>query len=98
MATHHVSLRRGCPALSGVDRIAGRVVPQSEPDSSAAHPVQNTLLLLPVGTFYHGTAKHHSSIGEVQSAYLSILAPQRGNGGVGSIFTACWRPGFHPHS
>jgi hypothetical protein len=74
MATHHVSLRRASPALSGVARIAGRVLPQSEPDSSAAHPVQNTLMLLPVGTLYHGTAKHHSSIGEVQSAYLSMLA------------------------
>jgi hypothetical protein len=31
-------------------------------------------MLLPTGTIYRGTAKHHSLIGEVQNAYLLILA------------------------
>ena len=31
-------------------------------------------MLLPVGTIYHGTAKHRYLIGEVQNAYLLILA------------------------
>jgi hypothetical protein len=31
-------------------------------------------MLLPAGTKYCGTAKHHDAIGEVQSAYGSILA------------------------
>ena len=33
--------------------------------SSGAHLVQGTLMLLPVGTIYHGTGKHHS-VGKVQ--------------------------------
>jgi putative transposase len=33
-----------------------------------------------MGTIYHGTAKHHFSIGEVQSAYRPILAQANKNG------------------
>jgi hypothetical protein len=31
-------------------------------------------MLLPVGTIDHGTAKHHSSIGEVQNASTASIA------------------------
>jgi hypothetical protein len=44
-------------------------------------------MLLPVETIYHGTAKHHSSIGEVQSAYKDVLA-QAGRTGKGMGRTA----------
>ena len=57
MATHHVSPRRACPALLDVNRITGQVLPQKQPGSSAAHHVQDTVVLLPVGTIYHGTAE-----------------------------------------
>jgi hypothetical protein len=59
MATHHVSLQRACPAPLDCYSIAGRVLPQHEPDSSAAHLVQGALLLLPVGTIYHGTPEQY---------------------------------------
>jgi hypothetical protein len=47
--------------------------------SSAWHHVQDALVLLPAGTIYCGTAKHYL-VGEVRSAYTSILARWRGNG------------------
>ena len=59
MVTHHVSLRGACPAPLGVDSIAGRVLPQNEPDSSGAHSIQAALLLLPTGTAYRGTPKQY---------------------------------------
>jgi len=36
------------------------------PPLKRSAPVQDTVVLLPVGTIYHGTRKHHS-IGEVLS-------------------------------
>ena len=73
MATHHVSPRRACPALLDVNRITGQVLPQKQPGSSAAHHVQDTLVLLPARTIYCGTRKHYL-IGEVEVSYESILA------------------------
>ena len=73
MATHHVSPRRACPALLDVNRITGQVLPQKQPGSSAAHHVQDTLVLLPARTIYCGTRKHYL-IGEALSAYRHILA------------------------
>jgi hypothetical protein len=35
---------------------------------------KDTLMLLPAGTIYCGTAEHHYLVGEVQSAYRPILA------------------------
>jgi hypothetical protein len=81
VATHYVSLRRACPAPLGVACIIRRVLPQKQPDSSAWHHVQSTLVLLPAGTMFCGTAKHYS-IGEVQSAYLAILAQAGRHGNV----------------
>src|SRR5258706_15358003 len=52
--------------------IAGRVLPQKQPGSSGAHHVQSTLLLLPAGTIYCGTPKHHS-VGKVQCVLQPIL-------------------------
>jgi hypothetical protein len=95
MATHHVSLRRACPAPQDVDHIARRVLPLKQPDSSAAHPVQSTLVLLPVGTIYHGTPKHYS-VGEVQMSYESTLSQASKTGNGGRIFVACGRKPFIP--
>jgi hypothetical protein len=48
--------------------------------SSEARLVQHTVMLFPVGPIDHGTANQHSSLGEVQVSYNSLLAQQRGNG------------------
>ena len=40
---------------------------------SAWHLVQRTLMLLPAGTVYCGTGKHHS-VGKVQGVLSTILA------------------------
>ena len=52
---------------------------------SVWHHVQRMLVLLPTGTIYRGTHKH-SSIGEVQSAYVSILAQASASGNGGRPF------------
>jgi hypothetical protein len=74
LVTDHVKLRRACPAPLGVDCIARRArLHTIQPHSSAAHPVQSMLLLLPMGTLHHGMAKHHV-VGKVKGAYQPILA------------------------
>jgi hypothetical protein len=47
------------------------------------HHVQNTLLLLPVGTLYHGTPKQHA-VGKVLSS------------SVAHVTLACGRGSMHP--
>src|SRR5258708_5684724 len=57
----------GAPAQVDVDSIAvWRGELETTTAGSGAHPVQDALLLLPVGTTYHGTGKQ-DSIGEVQA-------------------------------
>src|SRR5262245_56117728 len=59
MATHHVSLRRACPAPLGQLTPSPGECDLNEPDSSAAHLVHDALLLLPMATTYHGTRKQY---------------------------------------
>jgi hypothetical protein len=74
MATHHVSLRRACPAPVGqLTASPGERGSKNTSGSSAAPLVQNTLMLLPTGTIDRRTAKQHSSIGEVQMSYRAFL-------------------------
>ena len=47
------------------------------------HQVQDTFVLLPVGTVYHGTPKH-DSVGKV---LVDSIAP---------VVLACGRGGIHP--
>jgi hypothetical protein len=48
------------------------------------HHVQDTLMLVPVGTMYHGTPKRHVvGKGHTHSVAHRVLA--------------CGRDGFHPH-
>jgi len=87
MVTHHVNPRRACPAPKGVACITGRRFSTGS-RSSAWHHVQDTLVPLPVGTIYHGTAKHRYWIGEVQNAYRYIFAQQGANGNADRTFAA----------
>jgi hypothetical protein len=52
--------------------IAGRVLPQKQPSSSGAHHVQSPLMLLPAGTIYCGTPKHHL-VGTVHCVLPPVL-------------------------
>jgi hypothetical protein len=53
-------------------------------------------MLLPAGTIYCGTHKHHSSIGEVQNAYRFILTQAGKIGNIRRMFVACGRQAIPP--
>src|SRR5262245_368691 len=74
----------GAPAYWTLTSSWRGVVSLNDRHSSEAHPVQGTVVLLPVGAIYHGTGKHYS-IGEVQSVLSVLLAPLARNGTVAGL-------------
>jgi hypothetical protein len=64
MATHHVTLRRACPAPQDLACIAGRAtLRRIQPDSNARHLIQSALMLLPTETTYRGTPRNIIELG-----------------------------------
>jgi hypothetical protein len=98
MATHHVHLRRACPAPVGQFTPSRRGVVSSIPAAgSGARLMQDALLLLPTETTEGGTHQNSIRIGKMQSVlpdYSHTLARRRKGGGESPHTLHC--PGYIP--
>src|SRR5215467_6362142 len=74
-------LWRACPAQEAWPTPWARVTSNKQPRSVSGTRVQNTVMLVPVGTMYHRPATHPSVCGAVQHASRLMRAHVDDSGG-----------------